>query len=238
MPTLHALLAFAVASVILIAIPGPSVLFVIGRSLSLGRRAGLISVLGNELGALPLVAAVAFGVGSVVADSIVLFTTVKLLGGAYLLYLGVQAVRHRRQGLDDPAHTELAPSSSWRVLRQGFIVGVTNPKTIVFFVAALPQFVNFNAGNVPLQMMILGLVFTLVALICDGIWALLAGTARQWFARSPQATRERPRDGRRHDDRARRQSHPDRRQVLRNELSRAEGPTRRLPCRDGPRTVG
>ncbi len=185
-PTLHALLAFAVASVILIAIPGPSVLFVIGRSLSLGRRAGLISVLGNELGALPLVAAVAFGVGSVVADSIVLFTTVKLLGGAYLLYLGVQAVRHRRQGLGDPAHAELAPASSWSVLRQGFVVGVTNPKTIVFFVAALPQFVNFHAGNVPLQMMILGLVFTLVALICDGIWALLAGTARQWFARSPQ----------------------------------------------------
>jgi threonine/homoserine/homoserine lactone efflux protein len=130
--------------------------------------------------------AVAVGIGSVVADSIVLFTTVKLLGGAYLLYLGVQAVRHRRQGLGDPAHADLAPASSWSVLRQGFIVGVTNPKTIVFFVAALPQFVNFNAGNVPLQMMILGLVFTLVALVCDGIWALLAGTARMWFARSPQ----------------------------------------------------
>ena len=186
MPTPHALLAFAIASVILIAIPGPSVLFVIGRTLSLGRRAGLLSVLGNELGALPLVAAVAFGVGSVVADSILLFTTVKLLGGAYLVFLGVQAVRHRKQGLYDPARVEVAPASSWTVLRQGFIVGVTNPKTIVFFVAALPQFVNFEAGNVPLQMMILGVVFTVIAFVCDGIWALIAGTARQWFARSPQ----------------------------------------------------
>jgi threonine/homoserine/homoserine lactone efflux protein len=185
-PTPHALLAFAIASVIVIAIPGPSVLFVIGRTLSLGRRAGVLSVLGNELGALPLVAAVAFGVGAVVADSILLFTTVKLIGGAYLVFLGVQAIRHRKQGLHDPAEMEVAPASSWTVLRQGFIVGVTNPKTIVFFVAALPQFVNFEGGNVPLQMMILGLIFTLVAFVCDSIWVLIAGTARRWFAGSPQ----------------------------------------------------
>jgi threonine/homoserine/homoserine lactone efflux protein len=185
-PNPHTLVAFAVASVILVAIPGPSVLFVIGRSLSLGRRAGLVSVLGNELGALPLVAAVAFGVGSVVADSIALFSIVKLLGGAYLVYLGVQAVRHRKEALDDPAQLDLAPTSSWRVLQQGFIVGVTNPKTIVFFVAALPQFVDFHAGNVPVQMIVLGLVFTVVAFLCDSVWALLAGTARLWFARSPQ----------------------------------------------------
>ncbi len=186
MPTLNAVVAFAVASVILVVIPGPSVLFAIGRSLALGRRGGLLTVLGNALGCLPLVAAVAFGVGSVVADSILLFTTVKLLGGAYLVYLGVQAVRHRKAGLGDPAHAEVTPASSWTVLRQGFIVGVTNPKTIVFFVAVLPQFVSFHAGNVPLQMSILGLVFTLVALTCDSVWALLAGTARLWFARSPR----------------------------------------------------
>jgi threonine/homoserine/homoserine lactone efflux protein len=179
-------MAFAVASAILVAIPGPSVLFVIGRSLSVGRRGGLVSVLGNELGAIPLVVAVAFGVGSVVADSIVLFTTVKLLGGAYLVYLGVLAVRHRKDGLGEPAHADVVPASSWSLLRQGFVVGVSNPKTIVFFVAALPQFVNFEAGNVPLQMVILGLVFTVVAFTFDSIWALLAGTARLWFARSPQ----------------------------------------------------
>jgi len=185
-PTLEAVLAFAAASAILIAIPGPSVLFVIGRSLSLGRRGGLMSVLGNELGALPLVAAVAFGVGSVVAESIVLFTAVKVLGGAYLVYLGVQAIRHRSEGVDDAADGAGVAPSSWSVLRQGFIVGVTNPKTIVFFVAALPQFVDFRAGYVPVQMMVLGLAFTLVALTFDSVWALLAGTAREWFARSPR----------------------------------------------------
>jgi threonine/homoserine/homoserine lactone efflux protein len=88
--------------------------------------------------------------------------------------------------LGDPAQLDLPPASAWRVLQQGFIVGATNPKTIVFFVAALPQFVNFHAGNVPLQMIILGLVFTVVAFVCDSVWALLAGTARLWFARSPQ----------------------------------------------------
>ena len=186
MPTLEAVLAFAAASAILIAIPGPSVLFVIGRSLSLGRRGGLMSVLGNELGALPLVVAVAFGVGSVVAESIVLFTAAKVLGGAYLVYLGVQAIRHRSEGFDDAADGAGVAPASWSVLRQGFIVGVTNPKTIVFFVAALPQFVDFHAGYVPVQLMVLGLVFTLVALTFDSVWALLAGTAREWFARSPR----------------------------------------------------
>lgn len=187
MPPVEALLAFALASLILIAIPGPSVLFVIGRSLSLGRRGGLWSVLGNELGALIPIAAVAFGVGSIVAQSIALFTVVKLLGASYLAYLGVQAIRHRRDGVDDDA-TGAAPrrASSRAVLRQGFIVGATNPKTIVFFVAALPQFVDFHAGAVPLQMLVLGLVFTAIAFACDAAWALVAGAAREWFARSPR----------------------------------------------------
>lgn len=193
MPAFETLVAFVAASVILIVIPGPSVLFVVGRSLSLGRPGGLLSVLGNELGALPLVAAVALGVGTVVAESIVVFTVIKLLGAAYLVYLGVQAIRHRRDGVEpDGAGDGLeAPagrrtSSHWAILRQGFVVGVTNPKTIVFFVAALPQFVDVRAGQVPLQMMVLGLVFTLVALVFDSIWALLAGAARSWFASSPR----------------------------------------------------
>lgn len=186
MPTLDSLAAFALASVILIVIPGPSVLFVIGRSLSYGRRGGLMSVLGNGVGVLPLVAAVAFGVGSIVARSIMLFTIIKLLGAAYLIYLGVQAIRHRTDGVADDAESarrSLAPST---MLRQGFIVGVTNPKTIVFLVAVLPQFVSFGAGAIPLQMMVLGLVFVTIGFICDAIWALLAGTAQVWFTRSPR----------------------------------------------------
>lgn len=186
MPSAEALLAFALASLILIAIPGPSVLFVIGRSLSLGRRGGLWSVLGNELGALVPIGAVALGVGSLVAESLALFTAVKLLGASYLAYLGVQAIRHRREGIGEAAVGPARRASSATVLRQGFIVGATNPKTIVFFVAALPQFVDFHAGAVPLQMMVLGLVFTLIAFVCDATWALLAGSARAWFERSPR----------------------------------------------------
>lgn len=186
MPTLEALAAFALASVILIVIPGPSVLFVIGRSLSYGRRGGLMSVLGNGLGALPLVAAVAFGVGAIVAQSIMLFTIIKLLGAAYLVYLGVQAIRHRKDSVTDGTDSARRSLTPAVMLRQGFIVGVTNPKTIVFFVAVLPQFVRFEAGAIPLQMMVLGLVFVTIGFICDAVWAILAGTAQAWFAKSPR----------------------------------------------------
>ncbi|MBW1639968.1 LysE family translocator [Microbacterium resistens] len=186
MPSIEALLAFAVASLILIAIPGPSVLFVIGRSLSLGRRGGLWSVVGNELGGLIPITAVAFGVGSIVAQSVALFTAVKIAGAAYLAYLGVQAIRHRKDGITATAAEAPRRASAATVLRQGFIVGASNPKTIVFFVAALPQFVDFSAGAVPVQMLVLGLVFTVIAFVCDGAWALAAGTARAWFARSPR----------------------------------------------------
>lgn len=185
MPSGDALLTFSLASLVLIAIPGPSVLFVIGRSLALGRRAGLLSVLGNGLGALPLVFAVAIGIGAVVAQSLVLFTVIKVLGAGYLIYLGVQAIRHRRldQGTDQA--TDPAPASAQRTIGQGFLEGVTNPKTIVFFVAVLPQFVDVHAGWVAAQMMVLSTVFILLAFIGDGLWALLAGGARTWFASSP-----------------------------------------------------
>jgi threonine/homoserine/homoserine lactone efflux protein len=178
------LLAFAVASALLIMLPGPSVLFVLGRSIALGRRGGLLSVLGNALGMLPAIAAVALGIGALVAQSVVVFTIVKIVGAAYLIFLGVQAIRHRRQRAIPDATT--APRSAWRLILEGFVVGITNPKTIAFFVAVLPQFVAHEAGAIPLQLAQLGLVFFVMALIMDGIWALLAGTARQWFGRSPK----------------------------------------------------
>ncbi|MFB7845185.1 LysE family translocator [Microbacterium sp. NPDC056052] len=186
MPSLEALIAFALTSLVLIAIPGPSVLFVIGRSLAWGRSAGLWTVLGNELGSLVPIGAVAFGVGAIVAQSVALFTVVKVLGALYLAYLGIQAIRHRRDGVGDASEASPRRVSSLVMLRQGFIVGATNPKTIVFFVAALPQFVDFHAGAVPVQMMILGLVFTVIAFACDATWALIAGSARAWFAKSPR----------------------------------------------------
>jgi threonine/homoserine/homoserine lactone efflux protein len=178
------LLAFVLASVLLIMLPGPSVLFVLGRSISLGKRGGLLSVLGNALGMLPAIAAVALGIGALVAQSVVVFTIVKIAGAAYLVFLGIQAIRHRRErAMPDQS---AAPRSTFRLLLEGFVVGITNPKTIAFFVAVLPQFVAHDAGSIPLQLAELGLIFFVLALIMDSIWALIAGTARDWFAKSPK----------------------------------------------------
>lgn len=179
------LLAFTVAAVILIVIPGPAVLFSVGRTLVLGRAGGLLSVLGVTLALIPIVALVALGVGSVIAASAALFTALKVAGALYLMYLGVQAIRHRRDASREIALDAL-PASPWRQLWQGFIVGVTNPKTIAFFVAVLPQFVDVRAGSTPLQMMELGLVFAVIAFVSDSIWVLAAAAARTWFARSPR----------------------------------------------------
>lgn len=179
------LLAFTLAALVLIVIPGPSVLFTIGRALALGRVGGLLSVLGNALGLLPVIALVALGVGGVVAQSIVLFTILKVAGALYLMYLGVQAIRHRGRAAAQ-ANGGALQRSAWRQLGEGFVVGVTNPKTIAFFVAVLPQFVDLSNGSVPLQMIELGLVFFVIALISDGIWALVAASARTWFGRSPK----------------------------------------------------
>ncbi|WP_127792004.1 LysE family translocator [Agromyces sp. LHK192] len=185
MVPLENLWAFVIASVVLIAVPGPSVLFVIGRSLALGRLGGLLSVVGNAAGMIPLVAAVALGVGAIVAESVVLFTVIKFAGAAYLVYLGIQAIRHRA---DAAAAVEggAAPRSHLRQLAEGFVVGISNPKTIAFFVAVLPQFVDFHAGSIPLQLLELGIVFIVLALVFDSVWALAASSARDWFGRSPK----------------------------------------------------
>ena len=177
------LVAFALASAVIIVIPGPSVLFVIGRSIALGRRAGVLSVVGNALGTIPAVIAVAFGVGAIVASSLVAFTVLKIAGAVYLVWLGIQAIRHRHAAVAGAAG---GTRSTWPLLRQGMVVGMTNPKTIAFFVAVLPQFVSPAAGPVWSQLLILGLLFQVLALVCDSTWALAAGTARAWFARSPK----------------------------------------------------
>jgi threonine/homoserine/homoserine lactone efflux protein len=173
-------LAFAALSLVMIVIPGPSVLFTIGRALTVGRREALLSVAGNALGAYLQVVAVAFGVGVVVERSAAVFTVVKLAGAAYLVYLGVQAVRHRRKVTDALAES-VSRIDPARALRDGAIVGVTNPKTIVFMVVALPQFTDGTG-----QMLLLGALFPLIAVLCDSVWAFAAATARTWFARSPR----------------------------------------------------
>ncbi|MFI1829266.1 LysE family translocator [Streptomyces sp. NPDC020412] len=198
MVSLDKVLAFTAMSLLVIAIPGPSVLFVIGRALAHGRRTALATVAGNILGSYLLVVAVAFGVGSLIERSATAFTAVKLAGAAYLVYLGVQAFRHRKDlkvsAMDAPG----APGASGaqesagaqtrrgdvRTVVEGVVVGATNPKGIVFFAAVLPQFVDHSAGNVPWQMLLLGLVPIGIGMVTDTLWGLGAAAARGWFARS------------------------------------------------------
>jgi threonine/homoserine/homoserine lactone efflux protein len=184
MVPLSNLMGFTLASVVLIAVPGPSVLFVIGRSLALGWKGGVLTVLGNAAGQLVQVAAVAFGVGIVVAQSVVLFSVVKLAGAAYLVYLGIKAISHRRN--HPAAEHRPGASSPRRLMVEGLVVGATNPKSVVFFVAVLPQFVDYSSGAIPFQLALLGAVFLLIAIVSDSLWAIAAGSARQWFARSPR----------------------------------------------------
>ncbi|MER5552252.1 LysE family translocator [Streptomyces sp. NPDC002793] len=179
------LLAFAAMSFLLIVVPGPSVLFVIGRALAQGRRAALTTVLGNASGAYALIVAVALGVGTIVERSVLVFTALKLAGAAYLVYLGVKAWR-QRSSLHASSTTGEDTRTGLRTWWEGFAVGVANPKTIVFFAAVLPQFVDRAQGHVVGQMLLLGLVFTLIAVASDSLWGLLAATGRDWFARSPQ----------------------------------------------------
>jgi threonine/homoserine/homoserine lactone efflux protein len=181
----HALLVFVLTSIVLIEIPGPSLLFALGRALSAGRREAAFSVVGNALGLLAQVAAVAVGLGAVVAASATAFTVLKLVGGAYVVYLGIQAIRHRgdaRIALDTAA---ALPIPTWRALRTGLMVGLTNPKTVVFFVAFLPQFIDPAHAAGP-QMLVLGLLFAVLACTSDICWVLAAARAKQWFARRPQ----------------------------------------------------
>jgi threonine/homoserine/homoserine lactone efflux protein len=185
MPPFDRLVAFMVTAAVVIVIPGPSVLFVVGRALGSGRRVAVLSVAGNALGEYVQVIAVALGVGLLAERSVAVFNGLKLLGGVYLLYLGVKTFRNRRAlaaSFELPA--ELRRDS--RAFLEGATVGATNPKTVVFLAAILPQFVSRGAGHVPEQILVLGLIFAMIALVSDTIWAFAAGQFRQWFAKSPR----------------------------------------------------
>lgn len=186
MITADQVLAFALTAFIVIAIPGPSVVFVIGRALSYGRRVALASVAGNSLGFLTTVVLVAVGLGAVVQESVAVFWVLKIAGAAYLVWLGVAAVRRRRDFLDTDSALPGAPMTAARGLRQGYVVGVSNPKGYLLFAAVLPQFVHRADGQVPVQMVLLGLIAVTIGLLSDAVWALVASQLRAWFARSPR----------------------------------------------------
>ena len=184
MPTTH-LAEFLLTVFVLILVPGPSVLFVVSRGVALGRRAALATVVGNTLGVFLLAMLVAVGVGAIVARSVAVFTALKLLGAAYLVLLGLRALRHRR-ALSTVIDPTVTPRSVRRIVREGFVVGVTNPKAALIFTAVLPQFIDRSQGHVTIQLALLGVICIGIALLSDGAWALASGSARHWLGRSPR----------------------------------------------------
>lgn len=185
MPSLTSLLLFAAASIALLVVPGPSVLYIVTRSVSQGRRAGLISVLGVHVGSAVHVTAAALGLSALLASSATAFMIVKYLGAAYLVWLGVQKLRRRESG---PVE-EAPPVRRTRLFTQGIVVNVLNPKTAIFFLAFLPQFVNPSRGPVALQIIILGACFIVLGIMSDGGYAMLAGTLADRIRRTRKSRR-------------------------------------------------
>lgn len=181
------MVAFVIASILFIQVPGPSLLFTIGRALTVGRRDALLSAFGNGVGVFGQIVALAIGLGALVAASTTAFAVLKFAGAAYVVYLGVQAIRHRADArLALASETAVVePTTAWRSVRTGMLVGVTNPKTLVFFAAFLPQFIDASAPAAP-QLLALGALFCVMAVVSDGWWVLAASRARDWFARDPR----------------------------------------------------
>lgn len=178
LPDTSSLVAFIAAALVLLVIPGPGVVYVVTRSLSQGRRDGLISVLGLSVGALAHVIAATAGLSAILLASATAFGIVKTLGAGYLIYLGIRTLLGR--GIEG-APEEETRRTSYRVFVDGVVVSVLNPKIAVFFLAFLPQFTDPSRGSVALQILWLGLIYCAMALVTDGTYALLAGSVRQWL---------------------------------------------------------
>jgi threonine/homoserine/homoserine lactone efflux protein len=173
---------YIVAAMVIILAPGPSVLFVIARAIAWGRKTAVFTVAGNVTGAFALSTMVAIGLGPILQRSDLAYAAIQWGGGLYLMYLGIEAIRQRKIHAEDMRNQgDIAPGVA-RSMRDGFWVGALNPKGLVFYAAVLPQFVDREKGNVALQLIFLGAVFSILAFISDGTWGLLAGTARQWLA--------------------------------------------------------
>ena len=168
---------------IIILAPGPSVLFVIARAIAWGRKVAVFTVLGNVSGSFVLSIFVALGLGPILQRSDLAYTTVQLGGGLYLMYLGLDAIGKRKAHAADMTNQgDFAPTAI-RSMRDGFWVGALNPKAIVFYAAVLPQFIDRERGQITAQLILLGAIFSILALLSDGSWGLLAGTARAWLAK-------------------------------------------------------
>jgi threonine/homoserine/homoserine lactone efflux protein len=183
LPEWSSLGLFAIAALVLLLTPGPAVLYIVTRSIDQGRRAGLVSVLGVHVGTLAHILAAAVGLSALLAASATAFGVVKYLGAAYLIYIGVRRLRDR-SSIVAPAAGE--PTALRRAFLDGVIVNVLNPKTGLFFLAFLPQFVTENRGHVGGQIVALGVVFVLLGAITDSLYALTAGSAARWLRGQPR----------------------------------------------------
>ncbi len=178
MPTVSTLAVFAVSAAALILIPGPAVLYIIARSVHQGRRAGLLSALGVEVGSLVHIVGAALGLSAILVSSSVAFSFVKFAGAAYLIYLGIRTLLMREAPV---SAVTVAPVNLGRVFGQGVVVNVLNPKVALFFFAFFPQFIDPDRGSIALQTLVLGAVFCVVGTVLDCTWALLAGSAGGWL---------------------------------------------------------
>ena len=177
---------YLVAAMIIILAPGPSVLFVIARAIAWGRATAVLTVLGNVSGSFVLSSLVALGIGPILARYEIAYIAVQWGGGLYLIHPGIDAIRKRAVHASDMTNQGPVGPTPLASIRDGFWVGVLNPKAIVFFAAVLPQFVDIDGGNVTQQLLFLGLTFCVLAFFSDGMWGLLAGYARTWLASSNQ----------------------------------------------------
>ena len=185
LPT-HHLAAFLVTVYVVIVIPGPSVLFIVSRGIALGRRAALATVAGNAGGFATQLALVSLGLGAIIARSDAVFFTLKLIGAAYLVYLGARNIRDRRALAGLLRVGSSTPKRLPTIVREGYIVGVTNPKGLIIFTAILPQFIDRSRGHASLQLLTLGAICIGLAILSDAAWALGSGSARAWLGRSPK----------------------------------------------------
>lgn len=165
-------------------LPGPSVMFTIARAIAWGRFTAFLTVVGNAFGMLVLAQVIALGLGPILQTSELLLILVQLFGGIYLIYLGIDAVKTRKIISQNLAEVSEVKPKNFLVIRQGFIVGISNPKALVFFSAIFPQFVDAQAGSITMQMVWFGITFAALAIFFDGLWAFFVGGSRDWFANS------------------------------------------------------
>jgi threonine/homoserine/homoserine lactone efflux protein len=180
MPDAHAFVLFVAAALVMLVVPGPSVLYIVARSVEGGRMAGLVSVLGVQTGALVHIAFAALGLSAILASSAVAFSVVKWLGAVYLIWLGLKRIF----GAEEEEDVTVEPERLSRVFSQGMIVNILNPKTALFFLAFLPQFIDPSRGAAWSQVLLLGATFVALALCSDGLYALLSGSASAWLQRN------------------------------------------------------